>query len=96
MRWAKPLSELGHGLPITIPPDMAGIVISDIVEDTRDVTPGSLFVARPGERFDGRQFIQKAEASGAVAILSDEVGCANATMPAMACQAPGLIAPPLR
>ncbi|MEE2906538.1 MAG: UDP-N-acetylmuramoyl-L-alanyl-D-glutamate--2,6-diaminopimelate ligase [Planctomycetota bacterium] len=91
MRWAKPLSDLGHDLPITIPADTAGLVISDIVEDTRDVTPGSLFVARPGKRFDGRQFIQQAETAGAVAILSDAEGCAKASVPAVACDDPGMV-----
>ena len=91
MRWAKPLAELCQHLPVLIPPKAGGIMISDIVEDTRDVTPGCLFVARPGGRFDGRRFISEAEAAGAVAILSDESGCRQATLPALATRSPEIV-----
>ena len=75
MRWAKPIRELVHGLPVTCSPDIGGIVVTDVVEDTRDVSSGCLFVARPGDRFDGRSLIPLAIDSGAIAILSDEEGC---------------------
>jgi UDP-N-acetylmuramoyl-tripeptide--D-alanyl-D-alanine ligase len=39
------------------------------VVDSRRVTPGTLFVALPGERTDGHRFAAEAVASGAVAVI---------------------------
>ncbi|MDR1791228.1 MAG: UDP-N-acetylmuramoyl-tripeptide--D-alanyl-D-alanine ligase [Propionibacteriaceae bacterium] len=44
----------------------------DVVIDSRSATPGSLFVALPGERVDGHDFLSQAAAAGAVAALVDE------------------------
>tara|TARA_B100001059_G_scaffold65168_2_gene61360 strand:- start:18977 stop:20434 length:1458 start_codon:yes stop_codon:yes gene_type:complete len=88
MRWAKPIRELVHGLPVTCSPDIGGIVVTDVVEDTRDVSPGCLFVARPGDRFDGRSLIPLAIDSGAIAILSDEEGCRGLSSPTIATSDP--------
>lgn len=46
-------------------------VITSIVTDTSQVTPGSMFVAIKGERFDGHDFAEKAVKMGAAAILSE-------------------------
>ena len=43
--------------------------IRDAAVDSRDVRPGQLFVALPGERTDGHRFIPDAVAAGAAAIL---------------------------
>ncbi len=43
--------------------------ISDVVYDSRRVTPGSLFVAIPGFKTDGHDYILQAMASGAAAIV---------------------------
>ena len=43
--------------------------ITDITEDSRSVMPGSLFIARKGEKSDGRVFIKAAVAAGAAAVL---------------------------
>jgi len=45
------------------------LVLSDVTTDTRNVTPGSLFVALVGERFDAHNFAADAIASGAQALL---------------------------
>lgn len=45
--------------------------IFDVSTDTREIQPGSLFVAIRGERFDGHDFISKAEELGAVAAVAD-------------------------
>ena len=50
----------------------ASVRICDITEDSRTVMPGSLFVARRGEKSDGRAFVPAAVGAGAVAILSDD------------------------
>ena len=42
---------------------------TDIVSDSRFVTPGALFLAYPGEKVDGRAYIPDAIAKGASAIL---------------------------
>ncbi len=54
-----------------------------MVEDSRHVRPGDVFLARPGEGVDGRDFIDAAEAAGAVATLSDEEGCERTSGPAL-------------
>jgi UDP-N-acetylmuramoyl-tripeptide--D-alanyl-D-alanine ligase len=40
------------------------------VTDSREVTPGALFVCIPGSRVDGHDFVSSAEQSGASAVLS--------------------------
>ena len=49
----------------------AEVEIERVVTDTSQVAPGSLFVAIKGERFDGHDFIPKAAAEGASAILAE-------------------------
>ena len=45
--------------------------ILDITLDSREVKPGSLFVAMPGVDLDGRRFIDEALRAGAVAVLAE-------------------------
>ena len=47
-----------------------GEVLSSVITDSRRASPGSLFVAVPGERVDGHDFAADAVASGAAAILA--------------------------
>jgi len=44
-------------------------VIRGIATDTRDLSPGALFVALKGERFDGHGFVEEAFRGGAAAAL---------------------------
>ena len=46
------------------------LVTGPVVIDSRDVTPGGLFAALPGERVDGHDFAAAAVAAGAVAVLA--------------------------
>ena len=46
-------------------PDWATQVITDAVVDSRQVIPGALFVAMPGEKVDGHDFVKSAFDSGA-------------------------------
>jgi UDP-N-acetylmuramoyl-tripeptide--D-alanyl-D-alanine ligase len=46
------------------------VVVRQLTADSRQVEPGSLFVALPGERVDGRDFVPGAVAAGAVAALT--------------------------
>lgn len=45
--------------------------ITDIKNDSRQVHPGDLFIAYPGAASDGRMYIDKAVAAGAVAVAYD-------------------------
>jgi UDP-N-acetylmuramoyl-tripeptide--D-alanyl-D-alanine ligase len=45
------------------------LTFTGITTDSRQVNPGMLFAALPGEHFDGHDYIQQAEERGAVAVL---------------------------
>jgi len=45
------------------------VVVHDVVIDSRQAGPGSLFVAIPGERVDGARFVPEALERGAAAVL---------------------------
>ncbi len=47
----------------------APIPITSVEIDSRRVTPGSLFVALPGARVDGHDFVEEALAAGAAAVV---------------------------
>jgi UDP-N-acetylmuramoyl-L-alanyl-D-glutamate--2,6-diaminopimelate ligase len=51
--------------------DYADTMISGMQLDSRKVRPGDLFLALPGEMFDGRQFIEQAVANGASAVIAE-------------------------
>ena len=59
--------------------DPEAVVITAVTTDSREVTPGTLFVAKPGETTDGHAFAPQAAAAGAVLHLmeheiADEAG----------------------
>lgn len=62
------LAELLDGLVMDAYLDCNPLII-DMTNDSREVKPGSLFLAIPGYTFDGRDFIEAAIANGAAAIL---------------------------
>ena len=49
-------------------------VTSGVVTDSREVTPGGLYVARRGDHADGHDYLAAAAAAGAVAALTNRVG----------------------
>lgn len=51
-------------------PDPAIMVTGPVVRDSREVAPGSLFVAFVGERVDGHDYAADVVAAGAVAVLA--------------------------
>jgi UDP-N-acetylmuramoyl-tripeptide--D-alanyl-D-alanine ligase len=68
-------------------------VVADRVHtDSRSLQPGDLFVALRGERFDGNQFIAQAKAQGAVAVVCEASGEAQAAAHAL----PALVVPDAR
>lgn len=48
---------------------------SDVTSDSRLVTPGALFVAIPGVKVDGAQFIHQAREKGAATIMGEDESC---------------------
>jgi hypothetical protein len=48
--------------------------IGAVTADSRDVGPGSVFIALPGERADGADFIGEAFGKGALAVIVSEAG----------------------
>ncbi len=64
------LKELGRGC-LEVPDRFAGIEVTGLASDSREVRPGFLFVAVQGEKTDGHLFARKAEESGAVAVVGE-------------------------
>lgn len=62
------LSELIYGIPGVFNGGDADIL--DISDNSKEVKPGSLFIAYKGSRFDGADFILEAKKNGAVAFVS--------------------------
>ncbi|MEJ5998595.1 UDP-N-acetylmuramoyl-tripeptide--D-alanyl-D-alanine ligase [Corynebacterium sp. H130] len=62
--------------------DPAAVVTGSVEFDSRKLTPGSLFVALPGQRVDGHDFAEAAVEAGAVAVLAArEVGVPAVIVP---------------
>ncbi len=47
------------------------ISITDVISDSRDITPGTLFACISGENSDGHNFVSMAESKGASALLCE-------------------------
>ncbi len=69
------LYDFGPGAP--------NVTINTICVDSRQVTPGDLFVAIPGSAHDGRAYIGEAEARGAVAIVTSSEAPVAASVPVL-------------
>ena len=67
----RPLSELIAALPHAGVQGNTDILIAAITNDSRQVQPGSLFVAYRGVAVDGHDFIPQALANGAAAIVAE-------------------------
>ena len=65
------LEELGMGC-LEVPEHCAGIEVTGLTSDSREVRPGFLFVAVRGEKTDGHLFSKRAEESGAVAVVGEK------------------------
>ena len=55
-------------------PELLSARPADVVTDSRDAGPGSLFIAIRGERTDGHRFIPDVLRRGALAVLCSEKG----------------------
>jgi UDP-N-acetylmuramoyl-L-alanyl-D-glutamate--2,6-diaminopimelate ligase len=67
----KTLNELTAALEgaVVYPRDAGDTVVTGIAFDSRRVEPGTLFIAVPGEKFDGHTFVRDVAAKGASAII---------------------------
>ncbi|WFB10029.1 UDP-N-acetylmuramoyl-tripeptide--D-alanyl-D-alanine ligase [Streptomyces sp. LX-29] len=75
------ITSLVGGRPYDIP-DPEAQVTGPVVIDSREVRPGSLFAALPGDRVDGHDFARRAVEAGATAVLASRpVGDAEHPVP---------------
>lgn len=91
---AEKLAKRNYQLPLSAILELLGIqgkaldgMIDGLVIDSRKVKEGGLFIAYPGTALDGRDYIEQAQASGAVAVLYEESGfqlSKDITIPAFA------------
>lgn len=69
MNWeSRTLKDL---LPELQAPELASLEVSGVAQDSREVAPGDLFLARSGLKHKGADYIIKAAEQGAVAALLD-------------------------
>ena len=68
------LDELAVRFALEPRGETADLAVTGVTLDSRDVRPGDLYAALPGARRHGASFARQAEASGAVAILTDDEG----------------------
>ena len=72
--------------------NIQSVTAARVHTDSRSLQAGDLFVALRGERFDGNEFIAQAKAQGAVAVVCEASGEAQA----MAHDLPALVVPDAR
>ncbi len=65
------LTDLGEGW-LKLSPRCKDIEANGITCDSREVKPGDLFIAVPGDAVDGHQFITDAVKAGAVAVIGEK------------------------
>jgi len=63
------LAELAAILGCQVPAGASQVVVAGVAFDSREVAPGNLFVAIPGEKTDGHLFLEEARRRGAAAAL---------------------------
>jgi UDP-N-acetylmuramoyl-tripeptide--D-alanyl-D-alanine ligase len=74
------LADILHAL-VDQRPTWANMVITDAVVDSRQVIPGALFVAMPGEHVDGHDFVRNAFNQGAsIALVQRDLSAEVSTL----------------
>jgi UDP-N-acetylmuramoyl-tripeptide--D-alanyl-D-alanine ligase len=71
------LEEIAKAIDAELIGDGSIIVSGSVETDSRQVTSGGLFVAKPGEVTDGHAFVESAVANGAVAVIVEHQVQAN-------------------
>lgn len=65
------LGAVADRLGVAVRADDRTVLVDDVHHDSRDVGPGSLFVAIRGDRADGHDFADRVVEAGAVAIVAE-------------------------
>ncbi len=65
------LTDLVKTIQLINQPNLEGIVVTHVTTDSREVVPGTLFVAIKGYTVDGHEYAAQAVARGAVAVVSE-------------------------
>jgi len=73
MSYSMTITELLSSVGLSVGSPLAELVVSDIVLDSRKVTQGSVFCAYLGGQVDGRNYIEQALQTGAVAVFCDPI-----------------------
>lgn len=69
----KPLSDILYKVRITAIEGNRDVMVGDVQLDSRKVSKGTLFIAVKGVAADGHQFIEKAIAQGAAAVVCETI-----------------------
>jgi len=78
----KDLYEIARILGGNLSRGHGDVLVSSVSTDTRTLSPGDLFFALKGERFDGQEYVRQAEAMGAGgAVVSSDMKMDNADFP---------------
>ena len=71
----KALQELIADIPpehvLSVSGDLSTMIDAEVVESSKDIEPGGVFVARIGQSADGHRFIPEAISAGAAAIVGE-------------------------
>lgn len=71
---ATPLGQLADDFTLDLVLGDAGVEITGVSMNSRDIRPGDLYVGVPGAKAHGARFAKAARDAGAVALLTDEAG----------------------
>lgn len=74
----RPLAGLAEAFALDVDADLDGVEVTGITNDSSDVQPGDIFAALPGARRHGAAFAAAAVERGAVAVVTDPAGAAEA------------------
>ena len=91
------LGDVVAGLPVGGAParELAEVEVRGVSHDSRRVSPGDLFVAWTGQRFDGRRFAGAAVERGAVAVLAQGEPLAASAVPWLTAEEPRRLLAPI-
>jgi UDP-N-acetylmuramoyl-L-alanyl-D-glutamate--2,6-diaminopimelate ligase len=78
MRLADLYADLAGSVGARVQGDVDDVVLTGLTLSSQRVVPGDLYAAVPGSRVHGAAYSAEAVAAGAVAVLTDEAGVADA------------------
>lgn len=96
-----PLETIGEWIGVVVPGASAGVQVTGISLNSRTVQPGDLYVALPGARRHGADFVPQAVEAGAAAVLTDDAGArllalsSDVSVPALLAAEPRALVGPL-